>query len=80
MMRAETVKIERPIVTLADARKSTRAALSLAEVALVLGVDPRTVSASAASGELPCVRLGRRVLIPREPLIAMLDRQAGELK
>lgn len=70
------VKETTQIGTLGEARASTRAALSIAEVARVLGVDPRTVSAATASGELPSVRLGRRVLIPREPLIALLDRQA----
>jgi excisionase family DNA binding protein len=67
-------------MTLADLRKSNKVALNLSEVALLLGIDARTVSASATAGELPCVRIGRRVLIPREPLLRMLDAQAGDSK
>ena len=68
---------EAPAESLAAVRQSSRATLTIAEVARILNVDPRTVSGAAHSGELPSVKLGRRVLIPREPLIAMLDRQAG---
>jgi excisionase family DNA binding protein len=32
----------------------------------------RTVSRAIGNGELPALRLGRRVLIPRVPLLAVL--------
>ncbi|WP_403023149.1 helix-turn-helix domain-containing protein [Salinibacterium sp. GXW1014] len=70
----------RPIVTLADARSADTAALTIAEAARVLGVDPRTVSASAAAGELPSVRIGRRVLIPREPFLALFEPQMASAR
>jgi excisionase family DNA binding protein len=38
----------------------------------VFGVDVRTVSRAIENGELPSVRLGRRVLLPRLPLLAVL--------
>lgn len=59
------------ITTMAEARSSNRAALTYREVAAILGVDERTVSASARAGTLPVVALGRRRLIPRERLIAL---------
>lgn len=60
-------------LTLAEVRRSERAALTRAEVASLFGVDPRTVTRAIAQGELPCVKLGNRVLIPRERLLALLD-------
>ena len=38
----------------------------------MFGVDARTVTRALENGELPAVRLGRRVLIPRLPLLAAL--------
>lgn len=62
-------------LTLEEARRSPRATLTIREAAALLSVDPRTVSSAAAAGEIPCVRIGRRVLIPREPLLALLTAQ-----
>ena len=65
------------IRTLEDARISSKAALAIAEVALVLELDPRTVSAAAAAGDIPSVRLGRRVLIPRLAFLALFDTKVS---
>lgn len=60
-------------------RESTEVACTVALIARVLGVDERTVSGAVQRGELPGVRLGRRVLIPREPFLALFstDTTAG---
>ncbi len=51
----------------------TRAtAVTVAQAAAGFGVDVRTVTRSIENGELPALRLGRRVLIPRLPLLAAL--------
>jgi excisionase family DNA binding protein len=63
--------------TLAAIKQSNRACLTMAEVAALLEVDARTVSRACADGQLPAVHVGRRTLIPREPLIALLERQAA---
>lgn len=60
-------------MTLADVRKSPAAALTLAEVAQVLDVDRRTVARAIQEGTVPAVKFGRRVLIPREPFLAMFS-------
>lgn len=57
-------------------RSSDKAALTRTEVAELFGVDARTVTVAVERGEIPCVRFGRRVLIPREPLLAMLTSAA----
>lgn len=48
------------------------AVVTMAQTATVLGVDQRTVSAAISRGELPSIRLGRRILIPRLPLLQLL--------
>ena len=53
-------------------RASRAAVVTLAPAASVFGVDVRTVSRAIENGELPALRLGRRVLIPRLYLLAAL--------
>ncbi len=51
---------------------SGAAVVTVAQAAAVFGVDVRTVTRAIENGELPALRLGRRVLIPRLPLLAAL--------
>ena len=57
---------------LEELRISRAAVVTVAQAAAVFGVDVRTVSRAIENGELPALRLGRRVLIPRLPLLAAL--------
>ena len=59
-------------VDLDELRISRAAVVTVAQAASVFGVDVRTVTRAIENGELPVVRLGRRVLIPRLPLLAAL--------
>jgi excisionase family DNA binding protein len=59
--------------TLALAKKSEQATISRKQVAQVLGIDVRTVTRGIELGEIPSIRIGRRVLIPREAFLAMFD-------
>lgn len=59
-------------MNLADVRRSQLAALSVTQTAGLLGVDERTVSRACEDGQLPSIRVGRRLLIPRLPLLALL--------
>jgi excisionase family DNA binding protein len=59
-------------VDMDELRISRSAVVTVAQAASVFGVDVRTVSRAIENGELPSVRLGRRVLIPRLPLLAVL--------
>lgn len=54
-------------------RSSTAATVTRADVAAVLDVDERTVTRAVDAGQIPCLRVGRRVLIPRLPLLALLE-------
>ena len=59
-------------MNLEDLIASGSAVVTVAQAASVFGVDVRTVTRAIENGELPVVRLGRRVLIPRLPLLAIL--------
>ena len=59
-------------VDLDELQVSRAAVVTVAQAASVFGVDARTVARAIENGELPAVRLGRRVLIPRLPLLAVL--------
>ena len=45
---------------------------SVSEVAALLGVSRDTVYQCVSTGEIPALRLGRRLLIPRAALVRML--------
>lgn len=62
-----------PRLTIEDVRCSAKAVLNRTEVASVLGVDPRTVTKAIDDGAIPALRLGRRVLIPREKFLDLFD-------
>ena len=48
--------------------------LSIRDVAKLLGVSDDLVYELAARGEIPCLRLGRRRLIPRRAVELMIER------
>ena len=51
-----------------------RRTLAVSEVARILGVSRSTAFVMAKSGQLPTIRVGRRVVVP----IAPLNRLLGE--
>jgi len=65
-MRASTVTID-------QLRESRSVVITRTEVAAALGVDPRTVTLAIESGSIPSVKLGRRVVIPREKFLRLFD-------
>lgn len=65
-------------MTLDDVVNSTAAVLSVTQTAQLLTdldgdqVDERTVRRACEDGQLPSIRVGKRILIPRLPLLALL--------
>jgi len=51
-----------------------RQVYSVDEVAAKLGVNIKTAYESIAAGEIPSMRIGRRILIPRAAFDAMVGR------
>ncbi|MGO1507773.1 MAG: helix-turn-helix domain-containing protein [Microbacteriaceae bacterium] len=65
-------------LTLDDLRSSRSAVITRTEAAAALGVDPRTITASIDNGTIPSVRLGRRVVIPREKFLHLFADSTSE--
>jgi excisionase family DNA binding protein len=59
-------------VDLDELMASRAAVVTVAQAASLLGIDVRTVTRAVQCGELPVLRLGRRVLIPRLRLLELL--------
>ena len=57
---------------LEELRISRAAVVTVAQAAAVFGVDVRTVARAIENGELPSLRLSRRGIITRLPLLAAL--------
>lgn len=58
-------------VTIRDIAAMDDLAITRSVAAAALNVDPRTVTAGIENGTIPSVKLGRRVLIPRLPFLAV---------
>jgi excisionase family DNA binding protein len=54
--------------------------LSVPEAALVVGVSAKTYYQAAARGEVPAIRIGRRLVVPGAQLARLLEgaSNAGE--
>lgn len=63
-------------MTLEELRTSTKVALTITDVARTLEVDERTVRRACTDGQLPCIQVGRRLLVPREKLLLLLSAAA----
>lgn len=61
-----------PVLPLRSASPLTRLTLSIAEAAELVGISRTTAYELAHSGELPTVRLGRRILVPVNQLAETL--------
>lgn len=60
-------------ITLEDLRAMTKPTITMKTAAAVLGCDPRTVSAGIKEGSIPAVKLGRRIVIPREKFLKLFE-------
>lgn len=54
-----------------------RLVLTVTEAGQLLGISRAFAYELAARGELPVIRLGRRLLVPRLPLLAMVGATTG---
>ena len=61
-----------------DLRKRRSFVITRQEAAEALGVDPRTITVSINDGTIPSVKLGRRIVIPREKFLAMFAENASD--
>ena len=54
-----------------------RLTLTVTEAAELLGISRGTAYECVRTGEIPSVNFGRRVLVPRRRLMALLDNEAS---
>ena len=59
-----------------DMEKSGRACYSVEEGAEKLGVNVKTAYEGIKTGQIPSIRIGRRILIPKVPFDKMLEEPA----
>ncbi|MGO3757410.1 MAG: excisionase family DNA-binding protein [Agrococcus casei] len=71
--------MELTIESLADIRSSGAATITTAIAARVLQADPRTIRKATEDGTIPAIKIGRKVLIPREKFLAMFDVERQDI-
>lgn len=63
-MRQSTLGID-------DLRRRRSLVITRQEAAEALGVDPRTITVGIEDGTIPSVKIGRRIVIPREKFVSL---------
>jgi len=67
-----------------EAVRSPAAVLSITQAHRILAdlegaaPDERTIRRACDAGQIPCVRIGKRILIPRVPFLALLGISTTE--
>ena len=56
-----------------EERPVQRLTMTVEEAAVVLGISRATAYDAVSRGEIPCIRIGRRILIPKVALERLLD-------
>lgn len=64
--------------TLQGLRDQSSATITRNQAAAVLGVDPRTVTAGIEAGNIPAIKIGRRVVIPREKFLKLFEVKSND--
>jgi excisionase family DNA binding protein len=54
-------------------QRLTRATHTVEEAAAILGISRQTAYEGCRSGDIPCVRIGKRMLVPAEALARILS-------
>lgn len=72
-MATRTLTLGRMIKPTEGAQAPSKLVLSIAEAAEALGVSDDLIYELTTRGELPCVRLGRRKVIPAVAIQAVID-------
>jgi excisionase family DNA binding protein len=73
----ETNDDQEDVMSLPQPEKDERVALSVDEAAALLGISPSLAYDLCARGDLPSLRLGRRIVVPRRALEGWMDRAEG---
>ena len=77
-MGTDGVTMRQSTLDMDDLRKRRSLVITRKEAAEALGVDPRTITTSINEGTIPHVKLGRRIVIPREKFLALFASAPSE--
>lgn len=66
-----TVTVVRPVLTIDELR--IRPSCTVEQAGAVLGIGRASAYAAAARGEIPTVKVGKRLIVPAQALLRMLD-------
>ena len=70
----EELHVERRTVgPVIEERPSQRLTMNVEEAAVVLGISRASAYQAVTRGEIPCIRIGRRILVPKAALERMLE-------
>jgi excisionase family DNA binding protein len=69
----EELHIERRDIGPVIERPTQRLTMTVEEAAEVLGISRATAYDAVSRGEIPCIRIGRRILIPKVALERLLE-------
>jgi excisionase family DNA binding protein len=70
----EELHIERRTVgPVIEERPQQRLTMTVEEAAVALGISRATAYEAVSRGEIPCIRIGRRILIPKVALEKLLE-------
>jgi excisionase family DNA binding protein len=58
-------------------REEPKLVLSVPETAKLLGISRPTAYAAVRSGQIPSIRIGSRIIVPRAALMKLLERAAN---
>lgn len=73
----EELHVERRTVgPVIEERPSQRLTMNVEEAAVVLGISRASAYQAVTRGEIPCIRIGRRILVPKAALERMLEGAA----
>jgi excisionase family DNA binding protein len=61
-----------------EERPAQRLTMTVEEAAVVLGISRATAYDAVGRGEIPCIRIGRRILIPKVALERLLNTDGVE--
>ena len=64
-------------MTLEELRNLKTATITREQAASILNVDPRLVSKGISSGVIPSIKIDRKALVLREPLVRLLTGDQG---
>jgi excisionase family DNA binding protein len=76
--RTQSAATARPTLVATSCTTTERLTFTVDEVAIALGISRSSAYECAKRGEIPTVRFGRRIVVPRRAVLALLGETDTE--